>query len=119
MRKLSVLLVLLTSFASASACGIERMGKSGFLRGNFLYEPMRIHPVSKRLMNYKNGCASSLMCTAYSGRSFLYPQGTINALTGYYSGIPFDREAVFCRMENHFLNNYGVKFSIHAGGYRE
>lgn len=36
-----------------------------------------------------------------------------------YSGIPFHNAAVFCRMENHFLNTYSVKFSIHAGGYRE
>lgn len=36
-----------------------------------------------------------------------------------YSGIPFKESAVFCRMENHFLTRYSVKFSIHAGGYRE
>src|SRR5688572_26052670 len=26
-------------------------------------------------------------------------------------GNAFERKAVFCRMENHFLKNYGVKFS--------
>lgn len=36
-----------------------------------------------------------------------------------YTGIPFKESAVFCRMENHFLTRYSVKFSIHAGGYRE
>jgi hypothetical protein len=33
-------------------------------------------------------------------------------------GIPFCTAAVFCRMENHFLNTYNVKFSIHTGGFR-
>ncbi|HTF04296.1 MAG TPA: hypothetical protein VK826_09725 [Bacteroidia bacterium] len=31
----------------------------------------------------------------------------------------FDRGAIFCRMENQVLRKYNVKFSIHAGGYRE
>lgn len=34
-------------------------------------------------------------------------------------GINFDKGAIFCRMENYCLRSYNVKFSIHAGGFRE
>jgi hypothetical protein len=31
----------------------------------------------------------------------------------------FDKNAVFCRMENECTKRYGFMLSIHAGGYRE
>lgn len=84
------------------------------------YEPIRFFPVAKNLMEFRKCCPSPLGCPAFTGTCMLRRnRAVVNELTFTYTGIPFHRGAVFCRMENHFLLKYNVKFSIHAGGYRE
>jgi hypothetical protein len=65
-------------------------------------------------------CKSPVLGMNYTPFSMFNPDRfEATMLVHSYSGRPFSQSAVFCRMENHFLNRYSVKFSIHAGGYRE
>jgi hypothetical protein len=114
MKKILMLLLLSASAIPAMSCGVDRMGTCGWISN-----PIRIAPVGQRLMNFRINSPAYRIGSAYTANSILRPQFTLYALNGHYSGIVFEKSAVFCRMENYFLNQYDVKFSIHAGGFSE
>ena len=111
MRKLFFAFLLTACATPVFACDI-RPAKG------LLFDPIGFAPVSYTLMGYRSLCASP-MCSAPRFSVMRTNRFVLNTRTGTYAAIPFHTGAVFCRMENYTLRNYSIKFSIHAGGYRE
>lgn len=113
MRKFIALIVLLASVQTVNACCWECM------------EQLKIGVQDQRMPIPSSSPFYKLDLTT-PARPMIpvlhTPFATLIWVDGWRGGLQtfrYDHHAYFCRMESHTQRKYGVKFSIHAGDYRE